>query len=70
MIKQIIADVLFIETSEIQSDLFKEINDLDSLAFSIFLTRVESKYGISIEAQNLSCIESISSLALFVTKNS
>ena len=66
-IKDIIAEVLFIEKSEITGNMFNEIEGLDSLALSIILSRIEKNFAITFEQSYFMELQSISSLTQYIS---
>ena len=66
-IKDTIAEVLFIEKSEITGNMFNEIEGLDSLALSIILSRIEKNFAITFEQSYFMELQSISSLAQYIS---
>ena len=66
-IKDTIAEVLFIEKSEITGNMFYVIEGLDSLALSIILSRIEKNFAITFEQSYFMELQSISSLAQYIS---
>ena len=66
-IKAIISEILFIDENELIEDSFDEIKDLDSLAFSILLSKIETDFAITFEPENFTELTSISSLASYIS---